>query len=103
MYQGNARTSVDVVEDFYGERLKVGLLRKIRSTPFYQLLELSDDLIAHGRRLKVALSTPTGSRQSGDALYDNYSTGSIALHAPRIGSPGWGRAQKVCHLEPLIG
>jgi hypothetical protein len=42
---GSPRSSREVIEDFYGEEISPLLRKKIRQTPFYQLLELAERIV----------------------------------------------------------
>jgi hypothetical protein len=48
-------SSIDIVENFYGEELGRELLMQVSGTPLEQLLELADRLLFHSRTLEKAL------------------------------------------------
>jgi hypothetical protein len=49
-------SSVQVVEDFYGEPLTRKLLSLIRKTPFDQLVELASRLVTYNRAMERSLT-----------------------------------------------
>lgn len=60
-----ASSSIAVVEDFYGEQISYDLLRKIRGTPYDQLLELAFRMVNYSRTLERArLKIDTSSDKS---------------------------------------
>jgi hypothetical protein len=75
--------SISVIEQFYGDRLGPDLLRKIRTTPYDQLLVLAGYLVQYNRSVEHAFNLRafegSYSRDKFDLRFDTFRTGELFL------------------------
>jgi hypothetical protein len=73
------RSSIEVIEDFYGDGFSAALLALMRHTPIEQLIELADRLVRHNRAIERALDSRVYQAAIGKS-YSRYVSAPLVAH-----------------------